>query len=385
MDFELVEKGWDKTIERALSEDHSALRIVCPFIKAAIAKKLLRAGQPALLRVITRFDLRDFLSGVSDTAALRILLGAKARIRGIRNLHSKVYLVGRSQSIVTSANLTTWGLSRNHEFGFVSGEGAIFARCREYFEDLWRQAGRDLVIHELDRWEKRLRRVPPDVSRNKPSITLPDYGADVGIESHPEELLPLVTPTKQAFVKFFGTGSDRSDWDETVFERVEGAGCHRECTYPKGKRPRQVEDGAVMFMSCFVTDPNDIIVFGRAVGSRYRDGLDDASAQDIKRRWWRRKWPHYIRVQNPVFLSGTLRNGIPLSRLMNELGSLAFASTKRHAARRRGNTNPRLAYRQAAAVLLTEEGRDWLHTRLEAAFQRHGTMLASELRRLDWP
>jgi phosphatidylserine/phosphatidylglycerophosphate/cardiolipin synthase-like enzyme len=37
--------------------------------------------------------------------------------RGIRHLHSKLYLVGDRRAVVTSANLTTGALDRNEEFG----------------------------------------------------------------------------------------------------------------------------------------------------------------------------------------------------------------------------------------------------------------------------
>src|SRR5207249_9444952 len=43
-------------------------------------------------------------------------------------------------------------------------------------------------------------------------------------------------------------GHLRASLDMAVLVEVERSGCHWACTYPKNKRPRQVEDGAVMFM-----------------------------------------------------------------------------------------------------------------------------------------
>jgi phosphatidylserine/phosphatidylglycerophosphate/cardiolipin synthase-like enzyme len=67
------------------------------------------------LQAITWFNLADFAKGVSDIDALRMLLDAGASVRGIRNLHAKVYLFGVSRAIITSANLTAAALDRNHE------------------------------------------------------------------------------------------------------------------------------------------------------------------------------------------------------------------------------------------------------------------------------
>ena len=49
-----------------------------------------------------------------------MLLDAGASIRGIQNLHAKLYLFGTSRAIITSANLTEAALTRNQEFGTTS-------------------------------------------------------------------------------------------------------------------------------------------------------------------------------------------------------------------------------------------------------------------------
>jgi len=55
------------------------------------------------------------------------------------------------------------------------------------------------------------------------------------------------------------------------------------------------------------------------------------------------------------------------------------------AAKGQGNTDPRRAYRQQAAVELTSQGADWLTTQLETAFARHGRIAPTQLAGLDWP
>ena len=149
MNFRLVDAGWDKVLGDALRADSSSVRIVCPFIKKRAAERMLIRGKPQTIQVITRFNLGDFSEGVSDTSALRLLLERGAQIRGVRNLHAKLYLYGRGRAIVTAANLTDAALLRNHEFGFVADDVGIVGRCHQYFDDLWRRAGKDLSVARL--------------------------------------------------------------------------------------------------------------------------------------------------------------------------------------------------------------------------------------------
>jgi hypothetical protein len=384
MHFQLVDSGWGNLLDKALRADHGELSVVCPFIKAGAAKRLLGAGIPKDLRVITRFKLCDFCAGVSDTAALRILLAKGAKIRGVRGLHAKLYIFGSTSVIATSANLTEAGLMRNLEFGFEAKESVIVSHCRKYFGDLWKRAGPDLTTAKLDAWESQLRKVRA-LARPSVVVTLPDEGANVGALSTPLMVSPQFFDAPQAFVKFFGESTNRERVDLPVIEEVKRAGCHWSCTYPRGKRPRQVQEGAVLFMGRLVKEPNDILIFGRAIGMEYEKGRDDATASDISLRAWREKWPHYIRVHHAQFIAGVLGNGVRLSELMDELEENSFDTTQRHAANGTGSTNPRGAYRQQPAVRLSSIGYEWLNQKLEEAFQTDGKIPEAEMEQLDWP
>jgi len=145
-----------------------------------------------------------------------------------------------------------------------------------------------------------------------------------------------------------------------------------------------VRDGDVMFMGHLVNRPNDIKVYGRAVARAYEEGRDDASAEDIARRPWLERWPHFIRVQGMEFVDGTLGDGVSLGELMDELGAYAFGPTAENADRGIGNVDPRQSIRQAAAIRLSEAGTSWLSEELELAFGRFGKVRAEEAAGLDW-
>lgn len=186
------------------------------------------------------------------------------------------------------------------------------------------------------------------------------------------------------FVKFFGQGSNRSPRRRAVLDAVNTSGSHRICTYPRGRRPRAVRDEDLIFMGHLVSGPNDIRVYGRAVARAYVEGRDDAGVEDIGRRPWLERWPHFIRVRGLKFVDGTLGDGVSLGELMDELGAYGFGPTAENADRGIGNVDPRQSIRQAAAVRLTEAGTSWLEEELELAFRRFGKVGAEAIEGLDW-
>lgn len=306
-------------------------------------------------------------------------------MRGVRNLHAKLYLFGESRVIVTSANLTEAALLTNHELGFVAADAVIADSCRQYFENLWGRAGQDLDVAKLARWERKTAKFQAGQTRQGVVPDLGDEGTDLGIPPGSAALPPWAGRVEQSFVKFFGRGGNRADRSMQILEEVRQSGSHWACTYPKGKRPRMVHDGAIMFMGRLVKDPKDILIYGRAVAIHHEPGRDDATAADIRLRGWKAKWSHYVRVDNAEFIGGNLANGVSLRELMDTLQADSYASTQRHATKRIGNTDPRRAYMRQAAVELSPQGAAWLDERLERVFAKHGRLTPSILEQLDWP
>ena len=289
MTMRLVDGGWSEEFTKALLDDSSELRIICPFIKKGALQRLLR-HHPANVQVITRFNLADFAEGVSDVAALQQLLESGARIRGVRNLHAKLYLFGKSRAIITSCNLTETALCRNHELGMVIYDWAILEKCLAYFDELWHLAGDDLLVDEVDAWNKTI--TDHWLSGGRPHETggLKDFGVDTGIEDAPLGKAPIaIADASQAFVKLLGMGNNRVPLSVTTIEEIKGGGCHWAVCYPANTRPRGVKDGAVVFMGRLTSGPDDIRVFGRATGMAYRPVRDDATLSDIELRPWGRK------------------------------------------------------------------------------------------------
>lgn len=391
MSFRLIDGNWHAELVRARRQHPGDLHIVSPFVQAGALLQLLMGQSPTQVRLITRYNLADFADRVSDLQALRLLVEGGGTVRGIRNLHAKLYLFGGAEAIVTSANLTGAALQRNVEFGFASDDVPVLASCRDYFDHLWGMSGPDLTLEQVDRWQAQLQTRLAEGGRPRGGADLPDYGANIGLPE-PQRSLPaaLIDPP-QAFVKMLGDAATRVPLRHPVIEELHSSGCHWAVCYPLDRRPRAPKDGAVMLMGRLTREPDDIRIFGRAIGIEYQEGRDDATEADVEftkdhhKRDWKLKWPHYVRVSNAMFVSGTMNNGVSLRELMMALEHDCFASTQRNFRLGRGNINPRHALRQQPAVELSTAGYAWLIDRLEGAFNQHGTISADEMAGLDWP
>lgn len=379
-EFRLIRDGWNAEILEARRAYPGRIRIICPFIKAPTLKRILAAANSTEVEVITRFDLACFDEGVSDIDALALVLNAGGKVRGVRGLHSKLFLFGDEVAIATSANVTEAAFHRNHEFGFVATDPDVVTSCETYFADLWKAAKPNLKSSDLKAWRKKLddRRKKGDASKKGPR--LPDYGAKVDQSSPFAPSGPAAEQENQGFIKFFGNADNRAPRNRQINELIAENGATWACTYPKSKPPRQVQDGDVIYMARLVENPNDILIFGKAIGRAHRDKVDVASAKEIKLRNWKAKWPNYVRVHDGRFIDASLDDGIAMTAMLDSLGSDAFASTQEHAKLGNGNTDPTLSYNRKAHMLLTDQSRAWIEVRLEAALRRHGEVDVTKLR-----
>jgi hypothetical protein len=197
------------------------------------------------------------------------------------------------------------------------------------------------------------------------------------MDSLPANQQRLSDSAPQSFVKFYGSNADLVPRTWTTLSAVQRAGNHAVCAYPKGRRPRQVQDGAVMFMGRLVAD--DIMIYGRAIAKHHEEGADDATEEDFRVREWRRKFPHYIRVHSPEFMGGTLAMGVSLNELMDSLYFDAFEVTRRNYEAGRGNIDPHKSIGPQPAVLLSQKGSAWVNERLDERFRHHGKLSKADL------
>ncbi len=396
MDVRLVDRSWGAELASCNKREPTALHIICPFIKRDALREIIGDEFRPDIRVITRFDLEGFAGGVSDISALTNVLAAGGEARGIKGLHSKVFIFGNAVAAVTSANLTRKGLNLNAEFGCISELPEFVKVCADYFDCLWQRSEPGISPEKLREWEEQVTQHKLAGGKHGTGRKLPDHGIDVGqgddaptLEEAPDatgSVRPAwLTEALHAHVKFFGRADNRVPWSFPVLDEIRRSGSHWACSYHRDRRPRSVQPGDVMYLARMVRGPNDYLIYGRAEAMAYQMGRDDASPQDIAARPWKTEYPHYIRVHDPQFIAGALRDGIPLYALTDALGSDSFPFTQQQAAQGSEDISIRSTLRRRPGVPLTDEAFQWLNDQFDAALRRHGRVPAEELAELDWP
>lgn len=382
----LVDCHWKAELHACAQAADGPVTLVSPFVTEATTHGVLNqiAGKHPV-RLVTRFNLRDVASRVSDLGAMRRILDRGGGVRGIHGLHAKVYVFGASRAVVTSANLTGGGLGANQEFGCISGEPAFVARCTGYVEQLWADAATDLTYDQLADWERMVLEARLAGATVSVIDKLPDLGTIVSGQQ-PEPAATSLSgdwtgidwPTDgQAFIKMFGEGDDLSSPTWPVRDEVIAAKSYAWCTYPTSKRPRQPKTGDTMFLGRLTTD--GLRIFGRALALEHDDTRDEATDADIALREWLKRFPLYVRVFRVEALDSTLGNGFPVSDLIAAVGTDAFRTTRERARAGETGINPNLSLRQQASVQLTRDAADWCHRQLQERLELHGRISDGEL------
>lgn len=154
--FQLLKAFWELAFADLLGHVKGDLLLVSPFIKTTktreIVSRLEVRGVTHSVRVsvLTNLDPMAVLSGATDLEALAHLGSHLSyfHLTHLPSLHAKVYVADSSMAIITSANLTDAGISRNIEYGVVSTDETVVAELRRDFEG-YTQLGARIEHDEL--------------------------------------------------------------------------------------------------------------------------------------------------------------------------------------------------------------------------------------------
>jgi HKD family nuclease len=350
--IEVIQKNWLDYFLSELNETNSVY-LISPFVTKNIVDHLLHNGS-AKIQLITRFNLNDFRSKVSSLSALKMLVEKGAEIKGIKNLHSKVYLFDNKSVIIGSANFTSGGFFNNYEYGIKTSDNNTIIKTSTYFNSLWNISQEVLTITKIEEWENELR-----TSRSIPkNDELPDYGQIASIQG---------STNRKYFIKLFGKTEHRVDLDFTSRNEIERSHCHWALTFSGKKgRPRKYNDGDVVYMARMLHG-TDYAIFGKGFALKHVDERDVASDLDIDEIDWKEDWPIYIRVQNPEFVDSSMRNCPKMSELIDTLQYDSFDKTQRKYLNGDEDINVWASLRQQADVQLSEIAAEWLENKFQEA------------------
>jgi HKD family nuclease len=378
----VIHSNWKNEVETLVKASKSQVLIINPFLQPETVKTFFSRYR-GKIRVLTRFNLNDFYNGVSSLRALQKLLKYKAEIRGVKRLHAKVFTFDSECALVSSANLTDAAMTRNVEFGLITSSVETVKAIEDEFARIWDKAGPSLTRDQIDKWTKEVenaRRLNP-----APRIeALGDRGANVttgGFVVPPEAAVNRDTRfdlenAVNFFCKFSASSDDRQAGTVAVKTWIEDCEFKIGGFYPKGKKPRIVKDGDVMFPAVLTDNPHDIVIIGRAYAMAFVEGFDTATVADwsVPNRDWKEDWPFRTRFRNSEFIEGTIADGVSLDRVMRIFGNDAFV-TSQEAAKLDPTFKPQKSVRQHPYVRLTYEAAQWVNAQLDLRFAALGTIL----------
>lgn len=357
--MKVIQNKWLDNFLKELTNTKE-LKIISPFITDNMVTHLLDNWNGNTIKVITRYNLNDFRSGVSSLKALRRLIEGGAEIKGIKDLHSKAYVFDSKSMIITSANFTNGGFFNNYELGIKSESKEQIKETLDYFEKLWSFNNDLLEMSKITEWQK-------IIAENRITTTgtnLKDFGTSI---------IKKVIGNKNYFIKFYGRGNNRANWNQNVIDIIDGTHCHFAITFPKGKgdrRPIRYKEGDIVYLARMI-DEQEYAIFGKAIARKHDRIRDVASREDKEYIVWKEEFSIYIRVHSGEFLNTTFKNCPKMGILMNELGYECFKKTKERHNKGEENINPRLSLMRKPDIWLSEEGAYWVEQKFQQAKKKY--------------
>lgn len=172
MSIELIKNPWQELLLECVRSAKDRISISCPFIKSSVTRKILSAKRKDTeLFVISKFKLENFHQGVSDLDALESILHHNGNLKYYQSLHAKTYIFDDERVVITSANLTTYGLLSNYEYGVLitdsSSVNAVTGDFEKLFDD---EKSRSIDLDRISTTRKILSKIPKEKRVRIPKI-----------------------------------------------------------------------------------------------------------------------------------------------------------------------------------------------------------------------
>lgn len=158
------------------SKASKSIKLCAPYIKHSIVDELYRVKAPNChLSVITKINLMNFYKNASDISAIRAIQENRGEVYNFQSLHAKFYIFDDKFTIITSANLTSSGFSRNYEYGVLIDESnLVMQTCEDFVSLCTNESTGKLNIEHSNQIENILNTIPKALNITMPKLEL-DY------------------------------------------------------------------------------------------------------------------------------------------------------------------------------------------------------------------
>jgi hypothetical protein len=187
-EIEIIKSPWLHTFKTLLTHTDSEFTFTSPFIKLSVVNLILACRKSNFsINGLTSFRLRNFERGVSDLEAIKLLFDRQAIIKNISNIHAKIYFFDSTAAIISSANLTPGGLSRNVELGVLLRKKVVVKELKDYVKTLLNDKEKSFditkeIISESERVLESIPKIDQRTSTNLQAIEKDLFKVDDGEE-----------------------------------------------------------------------------------------------------------------------------------------------------------------------------------------------------------
>lgn len=135
--IQILNKSIDDTFFSLVESSKVSIKLCAPFVKESIVKKIYENKKKNVkLDLVTNFNLQYFHKRSSDIEAMEIINQQNGNLFNNQYLHAKFYIFDDKYIIITSANLTLSGLSKNVEYGVLFDESHLIKQVLNDFEEI---------------------------------------------------------------------------------------------------------------------------------------------------------------------------------------------------------------------------------------------------------
>lgn len=261
------------------------------------------------VRLITRLNDRDILSGILDPEAIADLqdFGVKVRFHN-GSLHAKLWVFDE-RAVTGSANLTKQALSENVEL-LITHEGTLASTLANDFLNIWKYLTHNTKSSsELRELAKQIKNHP--VNRRFQQVAscngLVDYGGSSGVDKSKS------AGESGFWLKINGLFNERVKPESILGDDYDFQGGQ---TFPGPNQcPRGLKEGDLVILSR-IGDKNgqtDRCIYGRGiVDMPYRQGIDEAPDwlhEALGNKKYKElqidRWPHIVWLREVQLVKGT--------------------------------------------------------------------------------
>lgn len=358
----LTNNHYDKILDLFESTNEN-IKIISPFISVSIAKKLcdiIKQNHNIKCTFITRFYLEDIISKANSIDAIEMMIDEGVEVYALKGLHTKLYLFDCVNGVLGSANFTAGGFISNIELSIhFENEPIVLNNLQGYFDNLLKKIkncpesiitkdilklARNKYNHLLSTKKEKGNHFSSymfgaSIDKKSEFVTTNDILKEINSCSDDydiindmfkqTELSEQINYNHTIWLKFHGESDNRMDSDNPfpMTDVLYNGKKIYLSNYPF--KVASIKENDEVYLAALTTDvkgKNQPVIMGRG-HLRAFDSTNTINDEWVKQYTWMERYPWYVVINDCKIIDTSVKNGVPLDIVWDELGSNTYISS----------------------------------------------------------